>query len=103
MWVESIVKAAVEGSDAARGIVEEVVDERHLVDDRGDEVVSGWVLCAQRRSQSIGICPRVYIPLRRLRGPSSLGVILATARILFPFSDIEVTGTFQSTAVIAQY
>jgi hypothetical protein len=33
-WVESIVKAAVECSDAAGGIVEEVMDERHLVSDR---------------------------------------------------------------------
>jgi hypothetical protein len=38
--VESVVEEAVKGSDAAEGIVEEVVGERHLVDDSGGKVVS---------------------------------------------------------------
>jgi hypothetical protein len=32
--VESVVKEAVKGSDAAEGIVEEVMGERHLLDDK---------------------------------------------------------------------
>ena len=51
-------------------------------------------------SEALAVCwhlPRAFIPLRWLRGSGTLGVILATARILFPFLDIEVTRTFQST------
>jgi hypothetical protein len=32
--VEGVVKEAVNGSDAAKGIVEQVMPERHLVDDK---------------------------------------------------------------------
>jgi hypothetical protein len=50
--VESVVKEAVKGGEsretAAGTIVEEVMGERHLVDDNGSKVESAQLLCAQR-------------------------------------------------------
>jgi hypothetical protein len=47
--VEGVVKEAVKGGETAAGtIVEEVMGERHLVDDNGSEVESAQVLCDQR-------------------------------------------------------
>jgi hypothetical protein len=41
--VESVVEGAVKGSDAAKDIVEEVMGERHLVDNSGGKAVSAGV------------------------------------------------------------
>ena len=38
--MESVIKEAVKGRDAAEGIVEEVMGERHLVDDSTGECSS---------------------------------------------------------------
>ncbi len=41
--VERVVEEAVKGSEAAAGIVDEVMGERHLIDNGGDEAVSARI------------------------------------------------------------
>jgi hypothetical protein len=72
--VESVVKEAVNASDAATGIV--VYDEGHLADDTGGEVVD---------CECIGICAEfLYLSdafEESMGDPSAFRVVLAAANL----------------------
>jgi hypothetical protein len=99
--VESIVKEAVKGTEAAAGIVEEVRRERHLVNDVVVEVVSVRVLCVQRVSWFVsalascaGYLYLCYAFESSLGGSSSF----LASRMVFPLLDVEMAGTFWNTS-----
>jgi hypothetical protein len=91
--VESVFDdEAVKGTEAAGGIVKEVLGERHLVDD----VVVKWCVLeccvlsdvswfVSALTSCAGYLYLCYAIEATLGGSSSLSLILASARMVFPF------------------